>query len=395
MDSLVECPPSILSTTGVRIGGAGLPARIGRATHAMLAAFIRDGDYDLVHSCDAEQLEPDAREEASGLTVYGIDFWQREMQQYFQTPVVESSVDAKLNGKFTLSGTLDLTSYVSGNQAIFLDWKTGRLDSHYWHQMMTYAHLLWSFLERPEKFTVHGVVVFLRMKYHRTIVYTTQSIMEWEHDLLRNVLANPDRYSPGHMCRWCDLSVGCPARKEVIRSAMESILSGGEDSWLKKGRDVLANMTPENKGMEIVGKTVAEIIQRTHLLGSMLDEVRSMLREAVERVGPIPLHDDLGTHLVLEGQDRRKLDAVKAARVLRTKIDDRAILSCCNISLGKVVKEVISRVRTSERSAAHRALIEELDQEGALGVNTVNMLREKVVQNDEPGGSTGQVAADS
>ncbi|MFP3387000.1 hypothetical protein, partial [Tritonibacter sp. SIMBA_163] len=72
---------------------------------------------------------------------------------------VQSEVLASPCGDIQLDGTTDVLSPIGASNGIFLDWKTGWVDSGYVHQGFAYARSMWDLLGQPDEAVITGVFV--------------------------------------------------------------------------------------------------------------------------------------------------------------------------------------------------------------------------------------------
>ena len=141
-----------------------------------------------------------------------------------------------------------------------------------------------------------------------------------------------------------------------------------------KATTLLAGLTPENKNDPAVGATVDELIFRSRLAQKAIDDVKDLVRQAVERVGPIPLANGLA--LGLRPQEVRSLDPVKAFKVARQHLPDTDILDAMKISLPKLLAAKAAQHGRGEKKNARIQLEEELKAAGAVTVTVRHIMEE-------------------
>jgi hypothetical protein len=373
LDSLFACPQSVLADGAVNIDTAGEAAEIGAAVHTLLATHIatRGLGCDVAGEC-ARRGIADAEEEVGQLVLAGQRAWD-ELKQYFPQPKPEQFVSCQVTDKYTLAGTCDVLS-AAGKGAIFADWKTGRVDEGYHQQMFGYAYCCWNMLGRPEA-EIAGVVVFLRHRYHRIVKYTPARLREWEADLVRNVLSTPHSYSPGNQCAQCKVYAGCEARRQIVAGTLHAMMDPPEPTaqaahraFLATANQLLSGLTVENKSDPAVARALSELRFRLKLAGQAIENADSMIRQAVQRVGPIPLENN--TELALRDYEQKSLDPLKSLRVIRPHLSDADIAGAMKLSLPKLRDAVGSKHKRGEKKAAIALMEQELDAAGAIETTT-------------------------
>lgn len=394
LDSLFACTPSVIGNETdpphVRIDSSGEAAEGGNVLHELLASYIRTGGYDIKGVCQRRGYTDE--EQVAELIVPGVRAWN-EVKRFFPTPAVERKVTSDplttATGEYQLTGTADVLSPIGTTNAVFLDWKSGYIDDGYHQQMHGYAYCIWCILGKPEKTEIAGVVVFLRHRYHRVVKYTADDLKAWEHNLTHNVLASLNRYRPGRQCAHCPLYATCPARQEIVCATINSMLAPQEDAdsenpyahFIQKATALLAGLTPENKNLPEVGQMVDELIARARLAQKAVDDVRGLIRSAVERVGPIPLEG--GLSLALRPQEVRTLDPAKAFKIARQHMPDADILKATKISLPQLLAAKAGQFARGEKTKAKIQLEEELREAGAVTVTTRHILEEMDLEKEK------------
>lgn len=401
LDPLWGCHASVLADgpSIIRIKSQNDAATLGHACHDLGASLITAGVYDVKAAAEKHALGDAAREDASLLMLYAARAW-KELAEYFPSPVVESYINGPelvVGGNtYMVTGTMDACSPTIDNKgAIFLDWKSGYIDDGYHQQMAGYAYLLWNHMGRPTNIEITGVVVFLRHRYYRVVKYDATSLSQWEYDLTHNILPAADSYSPGSSCRFCDLFASCVARQAVAISTVTEILGGAPDGpngvpgWWDRAKDVIGQLTEDNKAEPVVGEILSDVLFRVRLLKQMIENAKGMMREAVEKVGPIPLGG--GEHLVLREVEVRKIKPVKGFSALQKFMSNTQIAECSTISLPKVLTMYgkQSTHTTGSRKEARERLLEQLETKGAITVNVQKRLESAEL--DEEGDGHGSV----
>jgi hypothetical protein len=372
MDDLWACPPSVLASgpTVLRVKQANPAAALGSAVHACAAEYITAEAHDAEAAARRYGVPDDNDDQIERLLSYMRAVWS-EIGRFFPKPMVEAvvegpTIDGPDGSPYRIKGTVDVCSPTKDGTAIFCDWKSGYIDDGHAQQIACYAYLLWNWMDRPEDKTITAVVAFLRHRYYRVLKYDADTLRQWEYDLTHNVLGRRDVYSPGPRCRWCDMFTTCEARQAQVRSTVDDVLHDAspddDPTWLERGRQVLEQLTHENKDNAAVGDVLSEFLYRTRLLKKVVEDAQELVRSSVARVGAIPMPS--GLHLVMREQQVKQVDPEKAMLVLRNHLSDAQIAQCAKISLPQVLKTygcLDGRFHKKERRRRIEAALDEAD----------------------------------
>ncbi|MCC7147153.1 MAG: PD-(D/E)XK nuclease family protein [Phycisphaeraceae bacterium] len=380
LDALMSCPPSVLDTTAVRIDREEEAATIGKAVHAMAADLIERQAYNVMETAAMFGLDTEQSEEAAALMLYLMRAWD-ELRRYFPTPRTECGVAAPLSADVELTGTVDLLSPLGETKAVFCDWKTGRVDSNYQHQMAGYAYCLWTILGQPEDGLITGIVVFLRHHYYRVVKYTPAMLRSWHHDLTHNALAAATKFRPGRVCPNCEIYASCQARKAEVTGVVDSVLgrTTGDPKWttfVDQATGLLANIDADNKHEPAVGDIITTLMTRARLAKEAADDVVALVRDTIRRVGPI----DTGefTTMELATVTMKTLDPVKSLPVLRRHLSDAEICGGMKLSLPQMQSAYAAKKGRGEKVAAKIQIESELDRAGAIVVSLHERMTERL-----------------
>lgn len=386
LDSLVECGPSVIDDTGaIRINPDNDASDFGRLIHSMAGEFVETGKFDLNAEIARRGITDADAEEANFQMGQVVRVWH-EHARFFEVPKTERSAAGNpivmsigSGGEtFRLTGTLDVLS-PKGNGAIFMDWKTGQ-DNGYSNQMYGYADIIWDLLGNPDDAVIVGIIAYTRLRKIVTVKYTADKLRDWKNSLVANVLRRRT-YKPGGHCKFCPLWASCPARQAVVTSTFNSLmmpsLANADDPSarvLAKARDIFSCITVDNKNEPEVAEGLSQLRFRLKLAEQVIEELKEMERQAVERVGPIPLAD--GSALTLRPVDTKNIDALKALKILRAHLSDAEIAGCMKLSLPKLLSAKAAKFMRGEKKTAREQLAIELDRAGAVSVSTHHRLEE-------------------
>ncbi len=399
MDMLFACPASVLNPDRLPIiKASGRPAAIGTAAHSLLASLVQTGHYDITGLVDRLELDSEAEEELLSLVWYGSQVWDAVGSAMPQAQV-EARAEFPLSvgqQEYLVSGTIDVAD-VDSQPPVFIDYKSGYIETGHANQQFTYAYILWRLLGKPDDFLVKGIVAYLRHRYYRVREYRHADMAEWEYNLTRNILGNPDRYAPNPACVYCGLAVSCPARKAAARTAIEDVLCDpqrpGDPRWLEASQAALLDLTAETRNNPGVAELAGELLFRCCLLSGAADQVMALLKETAERVGGIPLPGD--REYVVKVSDSHKLNPLRALPVLEARMSTDQLAPCMRISLPAVMKATGLDLNRKARKRAREDLLQRLTQAGALEIGQRTRATQQTIEPDpQPKPNTGESNGD-
>lgn len=344
---LFACPASAhgsLSVTGSDTAAAG-----GSAAHAAMTQVVLglDPDLDFI----ALRFNVD-RDELGRLVWYGRKAW-KELAPSFPDPETEVEVKATMAG-CELLGHLDLRSRVV-RQVRILDWKSGRVDRDYYHQLAGYAACEMDGTDVDE---VVFSVVWLRDQEVETYRFTREMMRGWVGDL-RAIVARASDFRTGTHCAYCPRSHECPAVVAVARR--DIAMFAGPDA-----EAMLSTATPAQ---------LVAIRRRARMLAPFAESVDGLLRKIVGQTGPLDTGDGAELRLVEEPGPRR-VDTLTAFPILQAHFNDEELASCLTVGLGDAEKIIGDRAPHGQKGRAKKAFGEELAAAGAITQGTVSKLKE-------------------
>jgi len=384
LDALHACGPSVLGE-GTRVGGsADEQPEVGNLVHAALAQHVEGQEFDIHEAAVRAELSDGDEEEALELYQTGERAWA-EKREAFVDPATERLAEYALRADdgtdWTLAGTMDVVSPTGANAAVFLDWKTGRLDTGHQHQGYGYAWLIWNVLGRPAECRVTGMFAYLRYRYVRTVVYDVPALEAWEHNLVHNVLPGRATYHPGSQCRWCGLRHDCPAKRQVMQGIVDEMVVSPQtkadpsyQGYLERAAQQAQAISAANPTSPDLGRLVADLLFRMRLMRVLADDTEQLVRGWLGAAGSIVLPG--GTALALLPQERRSIIVDKALPILRTRLRPEQIEACSTLSLTKIKKAVVAKVQRGEKGKLAEALVRELEAVGGIEVRPYDRMEE-------------------
>jgi len=301
---LFACPQS--ANDSLRVGTVNEAANVGSACHEAMTSIVFGYDPGLDGISDRWTVD---RDELGRLAWYGRKAWA-ELAPGFAAPESEVSVALAGDG-FDLTGHIDLQGGDDGRSVAILDWKTGRLDGDYYHQLAGYAacKILGEGYEE-----VRASVIWLRDQDVETYVFTRRDIEAWILRLVSVLSQRTGEYRLGGQCGYCPRSHSCPAVKAAARASIAVF----------QGSDLAA----EAVGATLDGLAPAQrvaLYRQAKLLERLTAGALSAIRLNVIQSGGV-LDGGDGTELrIVEENGRREIDTLKAWPVLiRLLGDDQA-----------------------------------------------------------------------
>ncbi len=243
-----------------------------------------------------------------------------------------------------------------------VDFKTGRRDADFYHQLAGYAACLLK--ADPDLSEVTVSVVWLRGQEIETYVITRAVIDQWIARL-RVQLART-AYVTGRHCEHCARSHDCPA---VIAKAREGV------ALL---RDPPADLTALSS-VEIVG-----LYRAAKLVSKAAESAVASIRLHVIQNGPQDSGE--GTSLqVVEESGGRDIDVAKAWDIVQKRLPDAdqmaAVLKIKATDLDDAVAKAAGR---GNGASAKRELAAELEAAGAVTMKRIQKLVEKRIPKEIP-----------
>jgi hypothetical protein len=332
------------------IDSANAPADDGTAVHFGLARVVSGMDAQAAH--DLMMIEHPACNtgEVTPLFWAGAKMW-RQIKDWMPSVQVE--------GEFVaggLSGHLDAGSTVAPS-GVVLDWKSGRKDHDYKHQVFGYAWLMLHQRPELEQVTVH--LAWLRTQEIESYTVTRARADEWYQELQSTVINWAGKYREGPHCEHCPRRASCPAITAMARSAVEMFAPGKVFT--------LATCT---------GPELAEFFRRVKLLQGLLKDAESAARLEISGRGEVD--DGAGgvIHFVSTAGNR-EIDPLKAWDVLTGRFSDAEMATIVDIGVGKMEKAIKAKAPKGKGAAAIRELSEALEAAGAVKREPGRQLRDE------------------
>jgi hypothetical protein len=328
-------------------------ATAGTAAHEAMRAVVSGLDPDLDELARRHGVD---RDELGRLVWYGRKIWT-ELAPSFPDPETEVTVTGG-----SLTGHVDLLSLYRSDPTLVLcdraagiDWKSGRKDSDYFHQVAGYAYCVLS--EHSEVDEITFSVAWLRDCEVETYVFTRVQLEAWRAGLV-NAMDSPDDFRTGPQCECCPRSTNCPALMAVVRRDVE-MFSAEEPGALLDGA------TPDQ---------LIAVLRRAKSVAKFAEGAEKLIRERVRASGPLVGSD--GTKIALvEEPGARVIDTALAWPVLQERLTDDEIAKAVKVSITKAQDAVAEKAPPRGKGAAKKELSEALDAAGAVTQTTIEKLK--------------------
>lgn len=318
--------------------------------HLALADYIEGLVVDLdavagVYCCDREELQR--------LFNAGVRYWETFRQGRYDYQVEAALKHAQAG--IELSGHLDVVC-----RDVILDWKTGRKDSNYYHQLMGYAWLWFQDRDTTDPFDELQDDVTIRVVWLRTGEVEDRMVTFTEAQMwfgrLEATVKNAERYSPGDHCELCPRRFSCPARQQLVKSQVESF----------------GQYIPQDLG-SMPGDQLVQLRRRAETVRRVAEGLQKEIRSVVLSRGEVR-GETYG--LTTYQENRRKIFPLKAWELLDSLFTDAELADAMNLSMTKLEALVRDRAKRGEKDAAVAAFRKSLEDMGAVVDVPVTKVRE-------------------
>lgn len=348
------CPPSVMADT-IRVSVTNDAGNTGSAAHEAMEAVVAAGYPDLDQIADRWGVD---RDELGRLTWYGMQTW-RELEPSFKNPRTEVSHQLQTE-HFLLRCRIDLETpparVVHG-----LDWKFGRVDGDYYHQLAANAACI---ILAPESIVEEAVmtIVWAREQQAETYTFTRESCRAWIADVESRVIGR-EGYRVGPQCTYCPRSHACEAMIAMAKRDV-GIFSNVEL------RDKITNGLVDMTAADIVS-----MVRRGKIVVGAFEAFLDAVRRLVETQGPLDSGDGHLLKLV-EENGRREIDTTKAWPILTQEFTPAELRTILIPSATKMDKLAAEKAGRGNGAAAKRALHDNLVAADALTQGTIQKLKE-------------------
>lgn len=354
-----KCPGSVRQA-GILINETNEAAETGTAAHKCLERLATRGsiDWDGINAiCD--ELGGDS-EEVRMLCSKAGRMWAK-FRESFPAALTEIAVERQIEiGETRITGHIDLVS-ISGDIVRILDWKTGRKDSNYAHQMWAYLALV--LLAFPQLSRGTATIAWLRDDEIETYHMTQADAEAWLKEFVDTVVNWDGEYRPGEHCQWCKRYHECAAANALTRAYVAALADVDIE-------DVDAQIDAMAPGEVIDVYRKAKLVARVAEKAIAAIKARALKAEIVDRTG--------GTSLTIKTEQRREIVVANAWPVLESLgFNDEDFAACVKLRMSRLEKRVAENAGNGAGEAARRSLRKKLELAGAIELREIQTLIER------------------
>lgn len=336
------------------------PAETGTAFHRWMAAHI-DGtelDQDSLareHGVDADELKMLCAMGCKALAELG-----RYLEKSEDPLRTEVALMTALDEHATIVGSGDIVGR-QGDTLLIVDWKTGRLDTDFAHQLRGYALSAVGEMSAATGHQFSDVVVitvYVRQGVWDVDKLTVDQLNAWAQEFSRRIKNGRGTFNPGAHCQYCRRASSCPGRREMVRAACADLQ--------------VAEWTPETRLAS--GPKIGETLGKLKILVDLAEQFRAVVKEDVLQHGPLPTGP--GRQLAILTVNKRELDAGKARPVLSKWLTADEIDAETKISVSGCEAAAVEKAPKGQGAATKRSIAAALETAGAISINEIQQLRE-------------------
>lgn len=355
-----QCPGAARAPE-IRISEAAEPATVGTAVHEALRSLPTRGVLDWEAIQEIADKHGVSADEVRLLCGLANKLWP-ELHDSFEGALTEVGLSHEIMPGVVLSGHVDLISVSEQRRvARAADWKTGRKDADYSHQMRAYGALV--LLDDPSLEECTVTVVWIRDGEIENYTVTRETARLWLRELVERVVHWDGVYTAGAHCVHCHRAHECPAANALARRDVAAMNDAG---LAERVGNELASMTADE---------IARLLEKADSVAVYCERVREQIKGYVARNGEVV---SPGIRLSIETQERRELDPLKAWSVLESfGFSDEDFAEAMKLGVSQVEKIVAKKAGRGKGAAAVRDLKEKLEAAGAVSRNEIGKLTVK------------------
>lgn len=330
----------------------GNPADLGSATHEALETLVRTGAVDWSDMPRIAAKWRVAEDDLRGLVSAGRQLWAI-VAPCMPDAMAEVALTAALSDDVILTGRLDVLSVV-GDVAVVADFKTGREDSDYQHQVKAYAFLVLA--DNPAIREVKAAVLWLRETEVEWYTVTREKAAEWREKAVRRATRWDGTHYTGAHCGYCPRAHECRARDAMVRADVQSLTGINVELALEA-------MTPAQ---------LVEVHRMASTVTKVAERVKDKLKDIAARGGDIVAD---GVRLTIREEERRSLDTLSAWPVLMAEgFTDADLNRCVEVSPTEAEKVLAEKADRGHGARRIREFRKALGDANAVRVTTIRKL---------------------
>jgi hypothetical protein len=348
-----------LRPEGVRINPSNDAALAGTAAHECLQPLAERGivEWDSVeeiarrHGADPEEVRM--------LTALGFKLWP-EVSKSFYGALSEVPLQLEVAEGVVLTGHVDLLT-VTDTVVRAADWKTGRKDTDYSHQMKAYAAMILLSDEQLVEATV--TILWVRDQEVENYTMDRAQARAWVQELRERVIEWDGIYRPGLHCQYCQRSHECAAVAAMVRRDLAALTD--PDLMARVDGD-LAKMAPAE---------IVDIFEKADFVLRFAERARAAIKRHVELTGDVV---GAGRRLTVVTETRRDVDPTLAWPILDLEgFTDEDFAAVMTMSASKIEKLVATKAGRGNGAKAIRELAVKLEQARAIDRREIKKLQSK------------------
>lgn len=327
------CPGSVRPVE-LRIDARNEAAELGTSAHEWLARVVAG---------ESVSLDDIPNVDLRILVAMGMRMW-RQLADHFPGAIAERTAATRQfpDHGFQLSGTVDIVARGEGYTGVG-DWKTGRVDSDYWAQLVGYCVLF-----AAEGDIATGAILWVRDEEIENYTTTQEQRDEFLQRITDEIVAWDGVYHPGSHCGFCPRYHECEAARAHERAAVQSF----------SREEIVDNVAALDAVQQL------DLYEQAGTVVRLAGALREALHAVVEEQGPIRTKTRM---LQLVDDPRYNIDPLSAWPVMdEFGLDDERKAEAIKISK-TALEEVVKRLAPPRQGAARiRELRAALEAAGAL-----------------------------
>ena len=333
---------------------------LGSGIHKGLQTVV---DKDLSHPPDLTKIidlydieDPD---ELVRLVWTGVNAWN-SLKTWVEPIATEQQMECDIGEKWRLTGSGDIIAKDAEGGLVVIDWKSGYVQKDVKHQLYGYAKLA---LNKFEHFN-HGKVITVWLRHNAIEIKDFDRDYidgEWTDLLISSFTGR--QYSPHpDFCDYCPNTYDCDAKKQMNRSASTELMKADE--------------------AKTVPAILGDFYDRSRMLKRAIENYDKAMKQQIRDSGGSFEFPD-GRCATFNEELRKEIDFVKAWPIIAKyfKCDGQLpeLLNAIGPSMKYGKKDLMNFVKAlaprGEKGKAIAALMDELEEAGAVTIKTINKVK--------------------
>ena len=386
---VIACPASASKKSDLLIDQVGDPAKVGQAVHAALALLVEGKEIpsatrlamdhgldEVKHGSEIESLISAGR-----WAWFGTKDHPGFITSLFHKPAAEVRLEYSVKTKNPHTGEDAVVEFhgradvyeEKEEEAAIIDWKTGYKTDEDAHMPQMISMAVMAFARNRHISKVTAVLVWLRDWQFSAATFTREGVRDWLRNFLRRkAFWDGKTYNPGSHCRYCPRSYECPARAQMMRTAITEFV----------GKDT--EVTFDENGVLRPAADIFKLYEAAKTVNSEANKVLSLLKDAIDQTGPV-VYD--GRKLeVAQSSPPIQVEFGPGEEYLRQQLGDN-LKDVLSVSTSKLKKVVMAEAPKGEKTAAWQSFLLDLKKVDAvkLGTPRKTLKISKIKEEDQNG----------